>query len=879
MNIYKQKKLVVKYIIVILLAGLHSLAPLSARIIHVAKSGSDSNPGTQSEPYLTINHAAQLAMPGDTVIVHEGIYREHVNPARGGTGEDARITYKAAEGEQAVIKGSERITTWVKETDPAFESGVWRVELDASKFPYNFNPYTRLIATQWTKNGVNSHCGDVYLNGDGLKEHKTADQKDGEFAPPKAQAHEISQGQWFTSTKYKTTTIWAHFGTLNPNEELVEINWREVVFFPTRSDIHYITVSGFTMMHAASGPISDYFETGSVIGPHMGRSWIIENNYISYGRRKGISLGRSQSNKDESKYEEYGHHIIRNNVITKCGMNGIHGFYGCFKTVIDRNIIEDNNFRNEFSEWTTSSIKMLFAQDLVISRNIIRKANLGTANYGIWIDNGNQNVRITSNIIELGKKAIEIEISHGPVLIDNNILIYNELDKKPKDLKFRAGSGIITAHNLFINTKMSYRTDKNRGAAIFEPHTTKKIGYQNFDYSPWFRIYNNLALGVDLDENFDKSSVSGNVLLGSTGRENLYDLYLPDLEPNFSYNVENDGFRLQFDAPAELTGDFTSMVDCSALGKVLITNMRMVNPDESDIFINKDIFGEARDSVSPVAGPFENVQPGTNSYWFPWFDSNTTPEIISVNLPGGAIGEDYSAGIKVSKGNGPFNWHIKEGALPPGLVIDNGVILGTPTDTGKYDFTMELTDFDKDKAEQNFTIVVDTLTTDSFKANFSSDKSTVKKGENIQFYNKSEGSPTSLKWTFEGGTPANSTEKNPVVTYNIPGVFMVTLVAANASNCDSITKTAYVTVTDTLISTSVNQVVKNIRVYPNPVSDKLYLINMADSEEVYVFDAVGQKIQARIQDSFIDVSHYKPGLYFVVATSLGNEQRIKFIKL
>ncbi|MBW7458633.1 hypothetical protein K0U00_31780, partial [Paenibacillus sepulcri] len=33
------------------------------RLIHVAKNGSDSNSGTEAEPYLTINHAAQEAQP------------------------------------------------------------------------------------------------------------------------------------------------------------------------------------------------------------------------------------------------------------------------------------------------------------------------------------------------------------------------------------------------------------------------------------------------------------------------------------------------------------------------------------------------------------------------------------------------------------------------------------------------------------------------------------------------------------------------------------------------------------------------------------------------------------------------------------------------
>jgi len=84
---------------------------VSAREIHVSKTGSDSASGSHARPYLTINKAASLALPGDTVTIHAGTYREWVKPIRGGTDESKRITYRAAPGEEVIIKGSERITS------------------------------------------------------------------------------------------------------------------------------------------------------------------------------------------------------------------------------------------------------------------------------------------------------------------------------------------------------------------------------------------------------------------------------------------------------------------------------------------------------------------------------------------------------------------------------------------------------------------------------------------------------------------------------------------------------------------------------------------------------------------------------------------------
>ncbi len=56
------------------------------------------------------------------------------------------------------------------------------------------------------------------------------------------------------------------------------------------------------------------------------------------------------------------------------------------------------------------------------------------------------------------------------------------------------------------------------------------------------------------------------------------------------------------------------------------------------------------------------------------------------------------------------------------------------------------------------------------------------------------GNPTSWTWTFPGGTPASSTDSVPVITYNTPGVYNVSLVVSNGSGSVNATKTAYVTV-------------------------------------------------------------------------------------
>lgn len=64
-------------------------------------------------------------------------------------------------------------------------------------------------------------------------------------------------------------------------------------------------------------------------------------------------------------------------------------------------------------------------------------------------------------------------------------------------------------------------------------------------------------------------------------------------------------------------------------------------------------------------------------------------------------------------------------------------------------------------------------------------------GDSITFQNLSENA-TSFFWTFEGGAPETSTDENPVVTYNEPGYYNVTLFATNGHGYDVETKDAYI---------------------------------------------------------------------------------------
>ncbi|MDR0858548.1 MAG: right-handed parallel beta-helix repeat-containing protein [Oscillospiraceae bacterium] len=437
----------------------------------------------------SIAKAAELAHPGDIVTVHEGIYREWVNPRYGG-GEGSRITYQAAEGEDVTISGAEVVTEWMP-----LGGHIWWIILDSDAFG-GFNPYREIIWGDWffdTDKGF--HLGEVYYDDIALRED------------PASTTENLGLYRWRTETTGKKTLLYANFGDKDPRDGKAEVNVRKYVFFPEKTGCGYITVRGFKLTKAATQWAPPTALQEGLIGPHWSKGWIIENNEISHSKCVGVSLGKdiSTGHNEWSRFQtkqgtqrerevifralkngwtrdNIGSHVVRNNTIRDCEQAGVVGHLGAAFSIIDGNHIYNIHEQRLWGGAEIAGIKLHAALDTLIRGNTIHSAYRG-----VWLDWQAQGTRLSRNVFfDNSSEDFFVEVSHGPYLADHNLFL------SAFNYKEMAQGGALV-HNLFIGKNAS-TVDNLRYTPYHFPHDTAVAGVANIAGGD-VRVFNNLFVG------------------------------------------------------------------------------------------------------------------------------------------------------------------------------------------------------------------------------------------------------------------------------------------------------------------------------------------------------------------------------------------------
>jgi hypothetical protein len=121
--------------------------PTHGTTYYVAPDGEDSYPGTEGQPWQTIQKAADTLIAGDSVYIRAGTYPEQVIPENAGSAGNY-ITYAAYPGEMVTIDGADISL-------PDYETGLFVIE-DVS--------YIRVSGLRIVNAGPNQNNAGIYVD-------------------------------------------------------------------------------------------------------------------------------------------------------------------------------------------------------------------------------------------------------------------------------------------------------------------------------------------------------------------------------------------------------------------------------------------------------------------------------------------------------------------------------------------------------------------------------------------------------------------------------------------------------------------------------------------------------------------------------------------
>ena len=615
--------------------------------IHVSVNhpdASDDNDGSAEHPFLTINAAAAIAVPGTRILIHGGEYRECVRPKRGGEGPDKMICYEAFGDGEVVIKASEIVERFEKSTgwrkSPNFNKiknedsvQIWQIKLDPDTFR-GYNPFCAVnilhdrLFMEYEKTDMTTYLnrrGMVFCDGKPLYQvtlYNQLSEREGSF--------------WVEANGQ---TI--HFrleDDADPSNHMIEITCREQCFAPEVPFLSYIKVKGLTCAHAATGaPVP---QRGS-ISCYRGHHWIIEDCVVGWSNAVGIDIGNECWHHEIMEGQQIGYSIIRRCKIYDAGVCGIAGLFATH-FLIEDNLIQGTGWQRMELSWEAGAIKVHNSIDSMIRRNIFTKTIRADH---LWLDCGNENNRITQNLFLDGieqREAIFIECTRDDVnMIDNNIFWNVEgrfdPDKIPKE---KGSSGwyrmvednVVNGYAIYgEGTDYLYIVNnligKCRGAGYFaKPVSFRMSGMERGGTSRNARLFNNIFYKCQeaaITMPTEKNEAEGNLYVKQTGGylrvmypapevcldlptwKKFYGFDMTGQEAWFEIDVDTENYTLQF-KPAKDTPRFFAN---QSKKRNIVYDPSKVQEVRSDSLVSSDFYGDSVNAGKRVPGPFIELKP------------------------------------------------------------------------------------------------------------------------------------------------------------------------------------------------------------------------------------------------------------------------------
>jgi parallel beta-helix repeat protein len=380
--------------------------PAIATTYYVATNGNNANSGkTTDAPFLTVQKAANVVVPGDTVLIRGGTYREGVESVRGGTAA-APVTFQNYPGETPTIMGSKVVTGWVSDGN-----GVWK-------------------KTGWT---VNSQQVFVDFAASPKKSLQQIGMPSGwygawEYPSPVGSGRaSMIPGSFYYSPAEQTLYVWLADGS-DPNTHVMEASVQMRLFSMHQP---YMRLKGVKFRHSN---YSANAQQGAAV--ELSSYSVADGIDIQYVDFAGLSMGYLADG-------TVAQNVTANN-------NGSVGIMAAATTNfrVTNAVMQFNNRRNFNPNWHAGGFK-----GASNTYGIVENCEVGVNNGpGIWFDHARsgQTIIVRNNFIHdntPGEGAIFIEVSKNG-LIYNNVLVNN----RRRGVYISAGDNNQVYNNTIVGT-------------------------------------------------------------------------------------------------------------------------------------------------------------------------------------------------------------------------------------------------------------------------------------------------------------------------------------------------------------------------------------------------------------------------------------------
>ena len=550
---------------------------------YVSTFGNDANVGTSlAHPFRTIQRAANVARPGDTVLVRGGTYRETVKPAHSGKA-SARITFKPYDNEPVTISGADVVSGWDSHKGPVYKArqtwdlgpGANQVFIDGQMLTEARWPNTSLDVSRPTKASADRFAGGTLYDSALTQPDGTWDGATIHLVPGQgwvAQTGKVTRssrgkltftykpmgadavpepgdpyyltgkfvaldapGEWFRDPGTKQLYLWAPDGG-DPGGHAVEAKRRPHAF--DLSGRSYIDVAGFRLFAAgvATNPKSSDLRLTGLDARYVSHYTALETGW-SRDHETGISL-------------EGENHLIADSVIAYSAGHGI--------VLAGRNSRAENNviLDTAYAGADEAPIRTE-GEGQVVAFNTIRRAGRS----GIKVSNTTR-VKVLNNDV----RDVMLQTTDG-----GGVYTYG-MDGNGSEIAYNLIAGVHTGGwggvGVFLdNYSAEYLVHHN---VVWDVDHALKMNPPSRDN----QIYNNTLVGDDTSVETNR----GRDMAGSVFRNNIFtrpanigsvsqqnNLYA-GTDPRFASAATGD-FRLSDDSPAIDRGDHLGAVTVGYAGR------------------------------------------------------------------------------------------------------------------------------------------------------------------------------------------------------------------------------------------------------------------------------------------------------------------------